>query len=121
MTEKDDQVPPLPAPVQSRSGAPTHLPTAETEPARFRENVIEHGRKCTKCGKLGRVVSNMNGINVFCSCGYHWPISTAPLDPVQPLIPARGFQKHTLVQPDWDNAYTDPGGTVNEPYGPTKK
>jgi hypothetical protein len=114
-------LPPVPSAAKAKGAeAPDHLPLAESQPARFQENVLEHARKCTQCGKLGRVVSNHNGINVFCSCGYHWPISAAPLDPMVPMIPDRGFSKHTLVQPDFDNAWTDPGGMANESFGPQK-
>ena len=126
--EKDfpESLPPVvpPTPVKTvakQSSAPEHLPVAATIPARFRENVLKGVRICTKCGREGRIVSNNNGVNVFCKCGYHWPISAAAVNPAAPLMPSRGFHKTTLVEPDWDNAYTDPGGMDNESFGPPPK
>jgi len=100
---------------------PQHFPAGETAPVRFKETVIEGARRCTKCGKLGRVISGNYGISVKCVCGYQWPISSTPLNAPVPMMPDRGFRKHTLVEPDWNKAYEDTGGGGNEPFGPQRK
>jgi hypothetical protein len=100
---------------------PQHFPAGTTAPVRFRENTIEGARRCTKCGKIGRVISNNHGVSVKCVCGYRWPISSSALNPPVPMMPDRGFSKHTVVEPDWNKAFAETGGVVNEPFGPQSK
>jgi hypothetical protein len=69
-------------------------------------NNIEANRKCPKCGKPGRVVSNNCGVNVFCGpCKIHWPIANSPLRPEIPGSPQRGLHKECSVEPDWNIAF----------------
>lgn len=85
----------------------TGLPEPEDAPEHPIQKVGA-GTVCQKCGNPGRVVSNSNGVNVFCGpCKIHWPISSAPLAPTMPPIEGRGLKKRTLVDPDWNRAFED--------------
>lgn len=113
---------PAPRRVALRKAAPAHFPQAKTTPARQEENEIPHARRCEKCGRAGRVVSNYTGVSVHCICGYRWPISSSALCPAMPLMPARGFHKHTLIEPDWNAADNEPSpGGSNESFGPRSR
>ena len=101
--------------------APAHFPHAQTLPTRQVENEIPNARRCEKCGKHGRVISNYTGVSVHCTCGYSWPISSAPLSPSVPMMPSRGFSKHTLIEPDWNAAYDEPSGGSNDSFGPKSR
>jgi hypothetical protein len=79
--------------------------TDSVQETNFRNN-LEAARKCPGCGRPGRVVSNNNGVNVFCGpCKRHWPISNSPLRPELPGSPQRGLHKVTSVEPDWNIAF----------------
>ena len=67
---------------------------------------IEANRKCPKCHREGRIVSNNNGVNGFCGpCQIHWPITNSPLRPEIPGSPQRGLHKETSIEPDWSIAF----------------
>jgi len=99
-------------------GAPTAFPKPDSIPAPQRENKLFNVRNCQKCGREGRVVSNTNGIHVFCQCGFNWPISSSALNPPAPMVPMRGLQKMTVVEPDWGKAADDMGVRSNDSFGP---
>ena len=81
------------------------LPTVEVQP---RSRALDTARKCDKCGKEGRVVSNRDGVRVYCTCGYNWGISLSALRPNLPVgQSSRGISKETLVEPDWTLADED--------------
>ena len=80
------------------------LPTIEVQP---RQRALDTARKCDKCGKEGRVVSNRNGVRAYCVCGFNWGISLMALQPSLPLTGGRGISKETLVEPDWSLADED--------------
>jgi hypothetical protein len=103
--------------VEAKS-APTSFPKPAFVPAPQRENKLYNVRMCQKCGREGRVVSNTNGIHIFCQCGFNWPISSSALNPPAPMVPARGLQKTTMVEPDWSRAEEDLGVRSNESIGP---
>jgi hypothetical protein len=99
-------------------GAPTHFPKPSNVPAPQVENKLYNVRICQKCGREGRVVSNHNGIHIFCFCGFSWPISSTALNPSAPLVPVRGFSKVTMVEPDFNKAFEEIGTRQNESIGP---
>ena len=89
---------------------PTGLPEVRTKLESLAESNlqanIDRARLCPKCNKPGRVVSNYNGVNVFCGpCKIHWGISNAPLQPESPQSMPRGLHKETYVEPDWTIAF----------------
>jgi len=91
-------------------GAPAGLPAPKVTTDSIQESNlqanIEAARKCPKCGKPGRVVSNNCGVNVFCGpCQIHWPIAKSPLRPEIPGSVPRGLHKVTSVEPDWSVAF----------------
>lgn len=88
----------------------TGLPEVEDQSVEARKHAkrLDDATFCSKCGEPGRVVSNNNGINVFCGpCKIHWPISATPLVPVAVPVQERGLKKTTLVEPDWSRALED--------------
>jgi hypothetical protein len=116
---------PLPPPVRKGDKKPTGLPVVNSHRAAHQENQIPNVRFCKKCreegrGEVeGRVVSNSLGVNVYCRCGYQWPISSAALAPAMPDTMPRGLRKETWVEPDWNLAFEDLGDR-NDKVGPKK-
>lgn len=105
MPSDDDSKKPitgLPGPV----GLPEPKVTTDSVQEANLQSNIERARKCPKCGRDGRVVSNNCGVNVFCGpCKIHWPIANSPLQPELPLSVPRGLHKETRVEPDWSSAF----------------
>jgi hypothetical protein len=104
---------------------PKGLPTATADAtSRPRERSVApmSQRVCEKCGNDNtRVVSNHLGVSIHCTCGHKWARSATAVAPPLPNVPARGFQKVTLVEPDWNKAYEPIGeGEDNEQVGPKK-
>jgi hypothetical protein len=80
------------------------------------KSALDRSRICPKCEKEGRVISNSTGLSVFCNpCKWSWPISSAALDPVLPMTPARGLERKTLAEPNWDMAYEQDIGAEHGP------
>ena len=92
----------LPRPI----GLPESVATSDSREEANLQALIDGSRKCPKCGKTGRIVSNNNGVNGFCGpCQIHWPITNSPLRPEVPGAPMRGLHKETNVEPDWNIAF----------------
>lgn len=96
----------LPSPVGSEEGLPP-IHVEEENPVAL-DRLMSENKKCPKCGKAARVVSNRLGVNAHCGpCKTHWPLTNSPLKPESPSSIPRGFSKHTMVEPDWNMAFDD--------------
>jgi hypothetical protein len=92
----------LPGPM----GLPEPVPNTDSLHEASLQALLDKSRKCPKCGKEGRIVSNNNGVNGFCGpCQIHWPVTNSPLRGEVPGSPQRGLHKETSVEPDWNIAF----------------
>jgi hypothetical protein len=84
------------------SGLPPVKKPSSTDPDR---PGLDRSRFCSDCGNEGRVVSNSNGVNVYCGpCKKHWPVSSRPFGGGDAASVPRGLSKHTWIEPEWDKA-----------------
>jgi hypothetical protein len=89
---------------------PKSLPAVEGAASREQIGLTKFQKAtvCDSCGQDGRVVSNRNGVTVYCGpCKKSWGISSAPLVQEVPATMERGLRKRTLVEPDWSKAQED--------------
>jgi hypothetical protein len=87
------------------TGLPSAKATTDSPEELRLQSLMDGARKCPKCGRAGRIVSNYLGINGHCGpCQIHWPITNSPLKGETVGSTPRGLSKVTSVEPDWNMA-----------------